>query len=222
VCSVRTWFGIAILVALVVGVADRSLAQSAPTVNVNWSTTPVVKFSLTPNYAAGYGTVKAVFGTQPTPSPGTGACLNGCAIDFGTVTSGTDYLYKYAAHLNIQSNDLNGVNVYGEGAADFYNQTDATSVTLNQALYYLNSTSGGSDMNTGFTASLPFYQTSAAVSGNSFATAPSITYGAYPSPIAATASSGTANLYYDYQLKVPATATQGAYYVWIVYTVVAK
>lgn len=218
----RTWFGIAILVALLVGVAARTSAQSNPAVDVNWATVPVVKFSLTPNYSSGYGTVKAVFGTQPAPAPGSGACLDGCAVDFGNVISGTDYLYRYAAHLNIQSNDLNGVYVYGEGAADFYNQNDATSVSLNQALYYLTSTSGGTDSNTGYSASLPFYRTSGTVSGNSFATAPTISYATYPSPLASTQSSGTANLYYDYQLKIPATATAGAYYVWVVYTVVAK
>lgn len=218
----RTWFVIAILVALLAGAAaTRTSAQSA-TVQTNWSTAPVVKLVLTPNYSSGYGPVKAVFGTQPTPSPGSGACLNGCAIDFGTVLSGTDYLYKYAAHLNVQSNDLNGVSVYGEGAADFYNQNDATSVSLNQALYYLTSTSGGTDTNTGFSASYPFDRTSGTVSGNAFATAPTITYSTYPSPIAGTQSSGTANLYYDYQLKIPSTATAGAYYVWVVYTVVAK
>lgn len=218
----RTWFGIAILVTLLVGVAARTSAQSNPTVDVNWHTTPAVKFALTPNYASGYGTVKAVFGTQPAASPGSGACLNGCAVDFGNVISGTDYLYKYAAHLNIQSNDLNGVYVYGEGAADFYNQTDATSVSLNQALYYLTSTSGGTDSNTGFSASLPFNRTSGTVSGNSFATTPTISYATYPSPLASTQSSGTADLYYDYQLKIPASATAGSYYVWVVYTVVAK
>lgn len=219
----RTWFGFSILVALLAGAAvSRSYAQSTATVTANWSATPVVKFVLTPNYASGFGTVKAVFGTQPAPAPGGGACLDGCAIDFGNVLSGTDYLYKYAAHLNVQTNDANGVNVYGEGAADFYNQTDGTAVTLDQALYYLTSTSGGSDPNTGFSASLPFYRTSGSVSGNSFATAPTIAYTTYPAPLASTASSSTADLYYDYQLKVPAMATSGAYYVWIVYTVVAK
>lgn len=217
----RTWFGIAILVALLVGVAARTSAQSNPAVDVNWATAPVVNFVLTPNYSVGYGTVKAVFGTQPTPAPGTASCLDGCAVDFGNVLSATDYLYKYAAHLNIKTNDLNGVNVYGEGAADFYNQNDATSQAVNTTVYYLSSTASG-DTNTGFSPSLPFYKTSGTVSGNSFATAPTIAYSTYPSPIAGTQSSGIADLYYDYQLKVPAAATAGQYYVWIVYTVVAK
>lgn len=217
----RTWFGIAILVALLTGAAAPSAAQSSGTVAANWSSTPVVKFVLTPNYASGYGAVKAVFGTQPTPVAGPGACLQGCAIDFGNVLSGTDYLYKYAAHLNLNTNDVNGVNIYGEGAADFTNTADGTTQALNQSVYYLPSVASG-DTNTGFSASLPFYMTSQSVSGNSFSTAPTITYVAYPSPMASTTSASTADLYYDYQLKVPAAATAGQYYVWIVYTVVAK
>lgn len=218
----RTWFGIAILVTLLAGAAAPAAASGSAAVTANWSSAPVVKFALIPNYASGYGTVKAVFGSQPSPTPGSGACLLGCAVDFGTVLSGTDYLYKFAAHLNIITNDANGVNVYGEGAADFYNQTDGTSVALNQAVYYLASTSGGTDANTGFSASYPFYRTGGSVTGNSYSTPPTIAYTTYPAPIASTASSSTADLYYDYQLKVPATATTGAYYVWIVYTVVPK
>ncbi|HEY9181257.1 MAG TPA: hypothetical protein VIO32_11100 [Candidatus Baltobacteraceae bacterium] len=217
----RTWFGTAILVALLAGEAAPSSAQTAPTIDTNWNTTPVVKLVLTPNYTSGYGPVKAIFGAQPTPAPAGGACLQGCAIDFGTVLAGTDYLYKYAAHLNIKTNDGNGVNVYGEGAADFYNQNDATSQSLSTTLYYLPSVLSG-DTNTGFSASLPFYKTSGTVSGNSFATAPTITYATYPSPMTATSSANTSDLYYDYQLKVPPAATTGAYYVWVVYTVVPK
>lgn len=220
----RAWIGsltIAILIALVPW-SPATASSATSSLTVQWYAQAVVKFALTPNYSSGYGTVKAVFGTQPAPSPGTGACLQGCAIDFGNVLAGTDYLYKYAAHLNIQTNDTNGVNIYGEGAADFYNQNDATSVPLNQAVYYLTSTSGGTDSNTGFSAAFPFYRTSGAVSGNSFGTAPSITYATYPAPITATTSAVTSDFYYDYQLKVPPTATNGAYYVWIVYTVVPK
>ena len=113
------------------------------------------------------------------------------------------------------------MNVYGEGAADFTNTGDGSTQSLNQALYYLPSSASG-DTNTGFSPSLPFYQTTGTVSGNSFGTAPSITYATYPSPMAQTTSAATADLYYDYQLHVPGAATGGQYYVWIVYTVVAK
>lgn len=219
----RAWIG-SLMVGLSILAASAPAAASSAngSINVQWYAQAVIKFALTPNYASGYGTVKAVFGTQPTPSPGSGACFQGCAVDFGNVLAGTDYLYKYAAHLNIVTNDVNGVNIYGEGAADFFNQNDSSSVSLNQAVYYLTSTSGGSDSNTGFSPSYPFYRTSGSVSGNSYGTAPTISYTTYPAPIANTASSSTADLYYDYQLKIPGAATTGAYYVWIVYTVVPK
>lgn len=220
----RAWIGslaTAILIALAAwSPAAASSARSS--VAVKWYAQAVVKFALTPNYSSGYGTVKAVFGTQPAPSPGSNACLQGCAIDFGNVLAGTDYLYRYAAHLNIQTNDVNGVNIYGEGAADFFNQNDSTSVSLDQSVYYLKSTSGGADSNTGFSAAFPFYRTAGMVSGNAYGTTPTITYSTYPSPIASTASSTTSDFYYDYQLKVPPTATTGVYYVWVVYTVVPK
>lgn len=219
----RAWIGsltIAILIAL--SVSPAAASSSNGSVTVKWYEQAVVKFALTPNYSSGYGTVKAAFGAQPAPAPGSGACLQGCAIDFGNVLAGSDYLYKYAAHLNIQTNDVNGVNIYGEGAADFYNQNDASSVSLNQAVYYLASTSGGTDSNTGFSAAYPFYRTSAAVSGNTYGTAPTVTYSTYPAPIAFTSSSAASDFYYDYQMKVPPTATTGAYFVWIVYTVVPK
>lgn len=219
----RAWIGSCIMALAVVATAVQPAMAGGSTVQFKWYAQAVIKMTLTPNYASGYGTVKAVFGTQPTPAPGPGACASGCAVDFGPVLAGVDYLYKYAAHLNVASNDNNGFVLYGEGAADFFNQNDSTSQPLNTTVYYLSSTTGGlnSDPNTGFSPSFPFSKTSATVSGNSFATAPTISYATYPSPIA---SVGAANgdLYYDYQLRVPAAATNGAYYVWIVYTVVAQ
>lgn len=201
--------------------APASAGTATASATVKWYAQAVVKFALTPNYASGFGTVKATFGAQPAASPGPASCLNGCAVDFGPVVAGSTYLYKYAAHLNVTTNDANGFNVYGEGAADFTNNSDATTSSLNQTLYYLTSTSGGTDGNTGFTPGFPFSRTSGTVSGNSFSTSPSIAYGAYPAAISQSATS-SGNLYYDYQLKVPYTATSGTWYVWIVYTVVPR
>lgn len=222
---------------LAVIVAIATLAPASASTNgsatVKWYATDVVDMSLTPNYATGYGTVKAVFGTQPTPAPGGAACYQSCAVDFGPVLGGTDYLYKYAAHINVQTNDPSGFTLYGEGAADFYNNTDGTSQFLNQSVYYLPSTSGGTDSNTGFSASLPFYKTSStSVTQGSLALGSpgTISYtsctransSGCPSSYIASSASAIADLYYDYQLKVPSAATGGTYYVWIVYTVVAK
>ncbi len=211
----------AVLATIAAYAAFASAPALAQTVTTNWYAATIVKMSVTPNYASGYGPVKAVFGTQPTPAPAAGACLNGCAIDFGDVLSGTNYLYKYAVHVNVQSNDPSGVNVYGEGAADFVNTADNTTQAINQTVYYLSSTSGSGDSNTGFSSALPFSKTAGTVSGNSFATAPSITYGSFPSPIS-TLSTANGDLYYDYQLHVPPSASAGQYYVWIVYTVVGR
>jgi hypothetical protein len=195
--------GIAAYAALAPAIANTATAP----VTVKWSAQSVIAMTLTPNYVAGYGAVPAVIGTQPTPTTGPNATLGGGAIDFGDVLGGKNYLYKYAAHLHITSNDTNGFYLYGEGAADFYNTADASTQPLDTTLYYLNSTSGSPpDGNTGFSAGLPFFKTS---------------YLSYPSPID-TSATESADLYYDYQLKVPATATGGLYYVWIVYTVVAR
>jgi hypothetical protein len=221
---VRAWIGsIAVAAAALLAAMSPAAASSATgNVTVQWYAQAVVKMGLTPNYATGCGTVKAVFGTQPAPVAPPQGCMAGGAIDFGGILAGSNYLYKFASHLNLQTNDANGVNIYGEGAADFVNQADSSSTPLNQALYYLNSTSGGADTNTGFSPALPFYRTNGSVAGNSFATAPTISYATYPAPIAGTNASGTADFYYDYQLKVPPIATTGQYYVWIVYTVVPK
>ena len=217
----RTWLAICILaVSAVAGAIAR--ADAAGSVTFKWSATPIVTMALTPNYALGFGTVPAVFGAQPSPVPGPGSCFQGCAVDFGPVLAGDDYLYKYATHLNVTTNDAAGFDVYGEGAADFTNQADGSTYTLSQTLYYLPSTSGStSDLNTGYSPSLPFYKTAGAVSGGGPGTPPTITYTTYPLPTYSS-SAASADYYIDYQLKVPSAATNGPYYVWIVYTVVAK
>lgn len=198
-------------------------ATTGPTI-VKWNTQAIVKLTLTPNYAVGFGSVPAVFGTQPAPTVGPDASFAGGAVDFGSVLTGKDYLYKYAVHLNVFTSDPAGFNLFGEGAADFYNSTDTTSQPIQQDVFYAPSTSGSpADSNTGFTSGLPFYKTSGSVSPAqpNFAIAPSITYVTYPSPIASS-STAIVDYYYDYELHVPALASTGAYFVWVVYTVVAK
>lgn len=213
---------IAAALAAVALATGRARAQTAANATVKWYGTAIVKLTLTPNYAAGFGSVKAVFGAQPAATHGPDAVLDGGSVDFGSVLGGTQYLYKYAAHLNVFTNSPTGFNVFGEGAADFYNQTDSTTQSIAQALYYARSTSGSpADTNTGFSAAMPFYRSAGAVSGGSYATAPTITYAAYPAPIASS-TSATGDFYYDYELKVPALATTGHYFVWIVYTVVPQ
>jgi hypothetical protein len=209
--------------ALTAVLSPAAAATATGTVNVKWHVLPVINFTLTPNYFSGYGAVKAVFGTQPAPTHGPGATGVGSGtVDFGTTIAGDTYLYKYAAELTVTTNDSSGFYVYGEGAANLVNNTDSTQYTLSQALFYLPS-EATSDSNTGFTPGLPFSNTSGAVSGgaDSISNPATISYASYPIPIA-TSSTANGNFYYDYQFKVPPTATNGNYYVWIVYTVVGQ
>ncbi len=208
----------ALALALAPREAHATTRSSATT--VKWYSQALVNVTLTPNYYPGFGSVKATFGAQPAPTHGPDTAFG--AVDFGQVLAGDSYLYKYAVHVNVQTSSANGFNLYGEGAADFYNQNDGTSQTLSSTLYYVPSTSGSpADSNTGFAPGYPFYKTSGAVTGGSFNVPPSISYVAYPAPIAST-SQEAADFYYDYELKVPPTATAGSYFVWVVYTVMAK
>jgi hypothetical protein len=202
--------------------AAGTLTNTVP-IEVKWNTAARVVISLTPNYVTGFGQVPATIGTQPAPTHGPNASLGTGSVDFGNIEAGKNYIYKYATHLNVVSNDPNGVNVYGEGAAAFTNISDSSTIPVSQAVYYLSSTSGSpADTNTGFSPGTPFMQTGGLVSGGGYGGPPAtIAYTVYPSPIATTVTAN-ADFYWDYQLKTPPTATGGQYYVWIVYTVVAK
>ncbi len=190
--------------------------------NVEWHALPVINFTLTPNYYTGYGAVLATFGTQPAPTHGPGAPAT---VDFGTTIGGDTYLYKYAAHIHVTTNDPSGFDVYGEAAAVLTNNSNGDTYP-GQYLYYLPS-GAASDSNTGFTPGLPFATTSGLVSGNVDAAGPpgaTITYGGvYPNPIAQSATANN-DFYYDYQFKVPnvAVGAGGNFYLWIVYTVVGQ
>lgn len=209
-----------LLIAALLLAHPRAVAQATGTVKIKWDTQAILKVSLTPNYASGFGQVPAVIGTQPAPTHGPDAIANGGSVDFGSVLAGKNYIYKFATHLNVISNSATGLKVYGEGAADFFNTADSSTVSLSQSVYWLNSTSGGTDANTGFSASTPFLKTSGTVTGGGQFTPPTITYISYPAPIS-TAITPSADFYYDYQLHVPPLASSGLYYVWIVYTVVS-
>lgn len=200
---------------------------TAATTVVHWNTQAIVTMTLTPNYAAGFGQVKAVFGTQPAPThgPNAGPGVGQGDIDFGDVLSATDYIYKYAAHVSVTTNDPSGFKLYGEGAADFQANTGGSGTqTLSSTLFYANSTSGSPpDGNNGFTPGLPFQKTGGIPSSTAYGIVPTINYGGlYPGPVA-TSVTPTGDFYYDYLLKVPAAITTGGnYYVWIVYTVVGS
>ncbi len=219
----RAWIGFCALAAATMLLCATRADAGTATVKVQWYVTGILKFTLTPNYNIGYGPIPATFGTQPTPPPEGGACLQGCAVDFGTVTQNSEYLYKYAAHLHIITNDVSGFKIYGEGSADF-SDGGANSFPVTGALYYLPS-SASSDTNTGFSPAFEFMKTTATVNPAApvFGSAPTITYATYPASMFTSAAS-TNDYYQDYELKVPATAPVSAstYFVWVVYTVVPQ
>ena len=214
---------IALFALALVLAGSRAFAAGTAPVTVKWKTQALVHITLTPNYASGFGQIKATIGTQPAPTHGPGATGIGTgSVDFGNVVGGSNYIYRYAAHLHVSSNSTTGVNVYGEGAVNFTNTTDSTTYPISTSIYYLNSTSGSpADTNTGFSAAVPFQLTSGAVTGGGPSSPPSIAYTVYPAPIS-TSTLGTTDFYYDYQMHVPLAATSGAYYCWIVYTVIAS
>lgn len=209
------WMVVAFAIASLTPAAAQSVSNQ--NINVKWYAAYVVHFTLTPNYAAGFGTILATFGPPGTPAPGPNASFQGGSVDFGTVKQGNSYLYRYAAHVNVTSN-APGLNVYAEGTADFTGtgSNAGNSLPINQTIYYLQSTTGGGDPNTGFSPSTPFLKTTQ--TGASYNN-PNITYTSYPAP-AYVAGSGNVDYYFDYQLKLPSNASLGAYYVYVAYTVV--
>ena len=217
---------IAVLLAAVFTgmLAPPRVASAATTIgglNVKWNTVSFLTLSVTPNYASGFGTVKAATGAQPAPSPGSSAFYQGGSVDFGNVAQGSSYLYKYAAHVKVASN-ASTFKLYAEGSADFTGQGSAAGSTLPIAstIFWLPSVDGStqSDTNTGYSSATPFQRTTqpGAAYNN-----PNITYGSYPSPIY-NAPGGSADLYYDYQLKLNSVATIGPYFVYVVYTAVPQ
>jgi hypothetical protein len=171
------WWLAGLLFAVVLSQADPRAFAADPTapMTVKWSTVALVHIALTPNYTSGFGQIPALIGTQPAPTHGPDAVLNGGSVDFGNVLAGKNYLYKYAAHLHVTSTSPTGVNVYGEGAANFFNTADSTTIPISQAVYFLKSTSGSpADSNTGFSPGTPFLLTSGMVTGGGQFSAPSI------------------------------------------------
>jgi hypothetical protein len=214
-------------IAAVAAFAPAAANTATAPVHVKWDTQAVISMTLTPNYFTGFGQVKAVFGTQPAPThgPNAGPGVTQGDIDFGDVLSGTDYLYKYAAHVNVTSNDSSGFKLYGEGSADFNQNGGAGTSPISSTLFYVTSTNGSpADPNNGFSPGFPFEHTAGLVTGGTYAGPTSINYGGiYPGAPIASSAAANGDFYYDYLLKVPASvSTGGDYYVWIVYTVVGS
>lgn len=195
-----------------------AIAPAASNVTIEWHGQMLVSMTVTPNYTAGYGAILSKFGGGvQTPLAGPGAPA---AVDFGSVLSGDSYLYKFAAHVNVSTNDPGGFNLYGEGTADFIAVSTGGNAPLSSTLFYVNSVPSGNDTNNGFNApAYPFAKTAAPVTPG---TPPTINYGgAYPTPIS-TSNTPFADFYEDYLLKVPPTSIAASYAIWVVYTVVPQ
>ncbi len=216
----------AYVTALLALVPAFAAAQSSngSTVSTKYNVLPFIKMSLTPNYASGFGPVKSVLGGATTVlAPGSFATLNGGAVDFGTVQQGVAYLYRYAAKITVTSNATQ-FTLFAQGSADLTGTSDTTNAVpasgsttgntmpINQTLFWLTSTSGGGDPNTGYSAAQPF------ISANATWNSPTVP--GTGAQIYHGAISSTANLYYDYQLRVPPTASIDNYFVYVVYTVI--
>src|SRR5581483_11903065 len=137
-----------------------ALAQQAPatgSARVSYKVLPYVKASVTPNYQSGFGPIGGL-GSGSTPAVGSGAVLDGGTVDFGNVVVGYQYLYKYAAQVNVQTNDTSGFIVYAEGATDLNGSNPTPSPAtypLFQTLYWLVSNAA----NTAFSPATSFNST---------------------------------------------------------------
>ena len=74
-------------IAMVIATLAPASATVADGTSIwKWNTTSIVQLTLTPNYATGYGSIPAVFGTQPAPTHGVDApSVGNGAVDFGHV-----------------------------------------------------------------------------------------------------------------------------------------
>lgn len=217
----RFFDGTALALAMLCASASAPAYAATPSSNdgvvVKYKTTPVLTLSVTPNYASGYGAYQAQIGG--TASAGQTGSLAPGAIDFGNVYQGAVYLYKYAAHVQIKGNTA--YNLYGEGSADltgYAGSATGTTMSLAQSLFWLTSTSGGSDPNTGYSPSTAFMPTTVAGSSYNSGTISPYT----PSSAPVYTSTGSGDLYYDFQLHLPGTASTGSYSVYVVYTAVPQ
>jgi len=183
-----------------------------------------VKAQVIPNYMSGFGPTGGS-GSGSTPAAGPAAVLNGGTVDFGSVVVGFQYLYKYAAQVNVQTNDSAGFVVYAEGATDLNGSnpvpTPAT-FPLAQTLFWLVNSSG----NTPFSPAASFNRTAGTPIGLNGANG--IDYsgsGGVPpagSAVWSSATSGNLSQGFDYQLRLSGATPISQFDVYIVYTVVGN
>jgi hypothetical protein len=212
--------------ALLLASASGSIASAQATVGsaqIKYKINPTVRAQVIPNYLSGFGPVGGL-GSGSAVAPGAGAVLAGGTVDFGNVVVGYQYLYKYAAQVNVQTNDAAGFVVYGEGATDLNGSNPVpapATFPLAQTLFWL--VSNGS--NSPFSPAHTFNRTGGApIAGGSGGIDYSGTGGVPPAMAAIWSSPTSGNLSqgYDYELRLSGTIPASQFNVYIVYTVVGN
>ena len=198
-------------------------AQAMGSAQIKYKINPTVRVQVTPNYLTGFGPIGGL-GSGQTPAVGAGAVLGGGTVDFGNVVVGYQYLYKYAAQVNVQTNDAAGFVVYGEGATDLNGSNPVpapATFPLAQTLFWLISTGSNSP----FSPAHTFNRTGGVpIAGG----AGGIDYsgtGGVPPPMAtiwSNPTSGNLSQGYDYQLRLSGTIPASQFNVYIVYTVIGN
>ncbi|HTW83018.1 MAG TPA: hypothetical protein VMD91_02985 [Candidatus Sulfotelmatobacter sp.] len=210
--------------AAALALAGTPLLARAATVGsaqLDYKVLPYVHASVTPNYASGFGVAGIStngLGSGTTPANGSTAVLDGGQVDFGNVVVGYNYLYKYAAQVNVNTNDPSGFIVYAEGATDLFTPSASTS-PLFQTLFWLPSSSG----NTAFSSATSFNKTAGTPIGVNGVNG--ITYGGAPSSASVvwtSGASGSLSQGFDYELRPNGSMAISQFNVYIVYTVIGN
>jgi hypothetical protein len=207
--------GLAIAAAL--GSAGSSNAAQTGAAKMNWRVTPTITAAVTPNYQSGFGPQGGT-GSGSTPAAGSSAVLDGGFVDFGTIVAGYQYIYKYAAQVQVKSNDASGFKVFAEGTSEFVGSS--STLPMNSVLFWMLSGSG----NTQYTAATPFQTTNntgdtPTNGGNNltFLSGPPTSTLIYSSSAQGTSTQG-----FDYQIHVPDTVSADTFTATVVYTAVAN
>ena len=206
----------AVVLLGLVAVISQPAAASGGSSDLNWKVAPLITATIIPNYQSGYGPSGGL-GSNQTVAVGSGASLQGGYVDFGNVVAGYQYLYKYAAQVNVTSNDANGFTVYAEGATDFAGSS--STLPIAQTLFWIPTNSANSSTS----PATPFEKTSSAVTGSGSSTA--ITYAGAPPSSAQVwlySQAGSSSEGYDYELQLSDSAATSEFNAYIVYTVLAN
>jgi hypothetical protein len=213
----RIVLGLGLALAATFASAGSSDAQSNGAAKASWHVMPSINASVTPNYQTGFGPQGGT-GSGSTPAPGSSAVLNGGYVDFGTVVAGYQYIYKYAAQLQVKTNDASGFKVFAEGTSEFIGSSNT--LPMNQVLFWMLTGSG----NTPYSAATPFQTTNTTGDiptngGNNvtFTNGPPATTLIYSSNAQGTSTQG-----FDYQIRVPDTVAADTFTAIVVYTAVAN